>query len=514
MIERRRLPWWADVALAIVSGILIGAGQPPMGIWPAMMLGIALFTWLMLQQRKRAGFGYGYLAGVAMHTLTISWIAVLGAPVAAGLIGYASLWYGLAGVLIVVLTRLPWWPIWVATMWVAVEFASGTWPFGGFSWTRFVFTTVDTPLRGFLPYLGAAGGTLLVAWLSQLLLVRRWWRSLAVIVVTFALGGGLLLVPHTTPEQTVSVAAIQPNVNRHEYGGPYYPRAVTNNALSATVMTMAEARTSNHDVDFVVWPESSVDIDPLRDEESQLRVEAAARIADSPILVGAVTLPDAPPDSRQTSSIWWDPVTGPAATYHKRNLVPFGEWIPFRDVLLPLVPMLEMTGRQSVPGESPGVISGPTKRYPSLQVGTIVCFELAYDDTVYDVAREGAEVIVSQSNENTYAGTLQIAQQETMNRVRALELGREIIVTTLNSVSGWVDTDGHFITPSNEFEGASRVVTVPLRYRTTAAVIVGPLLSRLALATTLVAACFGIATGRRQQSKLARTTSKEVPHEY
>lgn len=497
MIDRplpRTLP---SLLLALLSGLLIGLGQAPWQVWPATMVGLAMFTWLVAGRQLRGALGLGFLSGVAMHTLTVGWIDVLGIGVAAGLIGYSSLWYALAAVLIALVTRLRGWPIWVAAVWVGIEWCSGRWPFGGFAWTRLAFTTLDQPMSNLLPYLGAGGVGLTVAWLSQLLLSKRLVRALATIALVFAVGSVLRFVPLPPAEQHVTVANVQPNVNRHEYGGPYYARAVTNNALSSTVLAMAEARAQGREVDFVLWPESAVDIDPLRDETSQRQVDLATKLAAAPVLVGAVTLPDDPPDHRQTSGIWWDPTTGPGDRYHKRNLVPFGEWIPYRDLLLPLVPLLEQTGRQSWPGEGAGTIEAPVARYPSLVVGDIICFELAYDDTVYDVVRAGAQVVVSQSNENTYAGTPQVPQQLAMNRVRAIELRREIVVSTLNSISATVDARGEVLRATDEFTGDARITEVPLRYRVTPATTVGPALSLLGTVAAVLAAVGGVVVGRR-----------------
>ena len=357
----------------------------------------------------------------------------------------------------------------IPAAWVAMEFASGKIPFGGFSWTRLAYTTIDHPMSGWLAWVGVAGVSYLVAAAGQMVLlavVKAAWRvrAVALALATFLVGGLLNLVPQAEPAESVTVAMVQPNVNRAEKGTSSYARSVTNNALSETIFALAESRTGDQPpVDFVLWPENATDVDPINDAETRTLVELAADLAEVPVFVGAVT--DGPkPDTRQTSSIWWDPVRGPGAEYHKRDLVPFGEWIPFRDVLLPRMPILKQIGRQSVPGEGPGVVSAPINRFGGLRVGTIICFELAYDDTSNDTVRAGADVIVSQSNTNTYGATFQPHQQLTINRVRAMELGREIAVSTLNSLSAFVDARGQVHDVTAEFTSDSRIVELGLRH--------------------------------------------------
>lgn len=491
MLTRPTFPPLITALLAVATGLLLGAGHAPMGVWPATIAGVALFTWLMAELRGRAAFGWGYLVGLALNTLTVAWVSVLGVWVAVALIAFMSLWWGLLGLVVSRLVRLRAWPFLVPAAVVAVEYGSGKIPFGGFPWTRLAFTTIDQPMNGYLSWVGMTGVSYLVALVACLLLwavvskeVRL--RSVIAVVAVFVVGGLLNLVPLAAPEHTVTVALVQPNVNRAEKGTSSYARSVTNNALSETIFAAAEARTAGHDLDFVVWPENATDIDPVLDAETRRLVEVSTAIAGVPIFVGAVTDGDLP-DTRQTSSIWWDPEAGPGAEYHKRNLVPFGEYIPFRQQLLPVLPILQQVGRDSIPGEGIGVVEGSSPDQPYLKVGTMICFELAYDDTAYDLIRGGAQVIVSQSNTNTYAGTLEPHQQLVMNRVRAMETGREVLAATLNSYSAVIDARGRIVEQTQELEAGTLFATVPLRYNVNLSVRLSPWLSWLAVGTTLVA---------------------------
>ncbi|QXT61647.1 apolipoprotein N-acyltransferase [Tessaracoccus palaemonis] len=491
-----------SLAVAVASGLLIGAGQAPMGLWPLTILGVAGLTWLLIDRSPGRAFGLGYLTGAAMNTLTVSWISVLGAAVGVALIAFLALWWGLLGLFISQLLRLRWWPLLVPPAFVAMEYASGKVPFGGFSWSRLGYTAVDTPLSGWYAWIGLAGVSLLVAVLGTTLLYvaldrARWRRGAAVVLTLFVVGGLLNLVPGATPQESVTVAMVQPNVNRNEHGTSSYARSVTNNALSETIFAVATARTQATDIDFVLWPENATDVDPINDAETRSLVETAASLAQVPILVGAVTDGEQE-DTRQTTSIWWDPVDGPGSTYHKRDLVPFGEWIPFRDFLLPRLPILKQIGRQSIPGDAPGVVTAPLPGHPNLQIGTIICFELAYDDTSYETVLAGAQLIVSQSNTNTYGGTFQVSQQLTINRVRAMELGREVLASTLNSVSSPIDTHGRVLDPTTEFTSATRFAEVPLRYNVNLSVHVGPAISVGAGLLTLIAFACAVVMGRRR----------------
>jgi apolipoprotein N-acyltransferase len=494
------------VLLAVLCGVALGLAWEPYALWPLLLVGVPALTLLSRGVRGRRAFGLGYAFGLGMLGVTISWVHVLGWWVAAVLVLFMALYYGLLGVALSLVTRLRRWPVPAAACWVAAELAYSTFPFGGFGWTRLAYAAVDTPLNGWFPLVGVSGVSFVVAlvgqvvaWVVLLLRERRprvLQRALPAVLVLAAVGvagvglRSFQVEPVAGREGSVEVGIVQGNVPGRGIEALGRARTVTNNHLSQSVELMAQARLGQVPrPDFLLWPENSTDIDPTLDPVTRLTVAGAAAVAGVPILVGAVTQGPGE-DERQTTALWWDPLRGPVATYHKRNLVPFGEWIPFRAQLLPLVPILREVGAQSVPGTEPGVLRVPLAGR-TVAVGDVICFELAYDATVRDTMTNGAQVLVVQSNNATYGGTGQIEQQFAITRARAMEARREIAVATTNSVSGFIDRDGRVVRRTAEFTSAGFVETMPLRSALTPAVVAGPWPARglalLALAAVVVA---------------------------
>ncbi|WP_176451668.1 apolipoprotein N-acyltransferase [Enemella dayhoffiae] len=488
-----RLPRGVRALALLLAGALTGLSFEPTGLWPLQLLGVASLVLLLErpptgatgpgQGYRGRGFGAGYLFGIGLGVVSLNWLRVLvpgvGPLLAAALIAFEALFFGLLGVALVLVRRLPGWPVWMALCWGLCEWVYGRFPFGGFGWIRLAYAHPDSPLSGLFPFLGVSGvsvlaagvGTGLAWWLLRPRRVRRGLALLAVVAVLTGLGlaGRAYQVEPAAGKGTITVGMVQGNVDGVGIGGMGRARSVTNNHLSETVNLMARARAGVQPMpDFILWPENSTDIDPTLDVQTRQVVAAASRISDRPILVGAV-MEGPGVDERQTSGLWWNPDQSITARYDKRNLVPFGEYVPFRDELLPLIPLLELVGAQSVAGTVPGVLEGRLVDGSTVRVGDVICFELAYDRTVRE-AVNGSEVLVVQSNNATYRRTAQIHQQFAITRIRAMESRREIVVATTNSVSGLVDRDGRVVQQTAEMTSASSAYAVPRREALTPAV--------------------------------------------
>jgi apolipoprotein N-acyltransferase len=245
--------------------------------------------------------------------------------------------------------------------------------------------------------------------------------------------------------------------------------------------------------DLVIWPENSTDIDPFADSTVYDDIQGAVDAVGVPVLVGAMVSGEEPEDV-YNQGIVWEPGTGPVQRYSKTHPVPFGEYIPFRDVLAQLIRRLDQIPRDMVPGTEPGVLSmnGTT-------IGDVICFEVAYDELLHDVVAGGAELVVVQTNNATYMGTGQIEQQFAISRLRAIETGRYVVVAATNGVSGVVAPDGEVVERAPVRSQAVLLQDVPISTEDTLALRWAPFVEMLLTLGAAVSVSVGVALHYRRR---------------
>jgi apolipoprotein N-acyltransferase len=406
------------------------------------------------ESRTRAAAVVGLCFGLAFMALHIGWISVIGPDVAVGLVLLEATFYALLGVGVRLVRVLPAWPVWVAAVWVAADTLRGTVPWGGFPWGTLAFGVVDTPAAATVAVVGTAGTSFLVALVGAAL---AWGVLRARARPAFALGTVIAVVagvglagelatrgPWTMPDdasaRAVRVAAVQGNVPGEGMDAFAERRAVLDNHVTETHALADRVRSgSTERPDFVLWPENSTDIDPFRDATVRSDIQGAVDDIGVPVLVGGMIGGEEPEDV-QNQSIVWLPGQGPVDHYAKRHPVPFGEYIPMRDLLADYIERLDQIPRDMVPGTESGNLE-----LAGTDVGVVICFEVAYDGLVREVVSEGAQLLVVPTNNATYMGTGQVEQQFAISRLRALETDRHVAVVATNGISGLVAPDGEVV---------------------------------------------------------------------
>jgi apolipoprotein N-acyltransferase len=476
-VERLKALGWLlpRLVLAIAAGAVLGlAFQPHDHPWLAVVA-IPLFLAALNGVSIKGGILVGAGFGITYYAVLVPWLSVIGGDAAIALAVLEGLFYGVFGALASQTLKHRLWILWVPCLWVATEYATASVPFGGFPWGRLAWAFADSPLGKLASLVGVPGLTFAVALLGVLVyavLRRRSALSLRAValVAGMAIVGLSALVPLSSGGngKTVTAAMVQGNVPGKGLEFLGRARTVTQNHLNATLDLQKQIEAGTQiKPDVVIWPENSTDIDPFKDLETRQDIEQAVKAVGVPILVGAV-LEGPGPNERQTTGIVWDPVTGPGQVYAKRHPVPFGEYIPFRDQLLPYIKRLEMVGRQTAPGKVPGVL--PIK---GVTFGDVICFEVAYDGVVADVLKGGAQVLVVQTNNATYTDTGQPDQQFAITRMRAIETGRTVLIASTSGISGVIKPDGTVEHKSKQGVSDVYVASVPVRDSHTLATTLG-----------------------------------------
>ncbi|MFD3726288.1 apolipoprotein N-acyltransferase [Streptomyces sp. NPDC058671] len=489
-----RLRRFVRPGAALLSGFLLYLSFPPRPLWWLALPAFALLGWTLRGRRLRAGFGLGYLAGLGFLMPLLVWT---GEEVGAGpwlaLAALEALFVAAAGLGVAAVSRLPGWPVFAAGVWVIAEGARARVPFGGFPWGKIAFGQADGV---FLP-LAAVGGTPLLGFAVALcgfglyetyrrVRVRRATRAVpraplavAALSVLVPVGGALAALPlvdDTAEDGTATVAAVQGNVPRLGLDFNSQRRAVLDNHVARTRELAADVKAGRVPrPDFVLWPENSSDIDPYANADAADVIDGAVRAIGVPTVIGAVVAPET--GKLRNTLIEWDPERGPVATYDKRHVQPFGEYIPMRSLVRVFNSDVDRVSRDFGAGTKVGVFD-----LAGTKVGLATCYEAAFDWAVRDTVTEGAQLISVPSNNATFGRTEMTYQQLAMSRVRAVEHSRSVVVPVTSGVSAVILPDGEIVAETRMFTPDVLVEKVPLRSSLTPATRMGTLPEALLVA--------------------------------
>ena len=459
--------------LALLSGVLVYSSYEPLGWWPAGIAGMALLYVALAPWRARApkssprlrtGVFLAFSHSITLYLLLLPWIGELVGTFPYVALAVTESLYAIAlGAGVTAAARLRYGPVIYAFIAVAVEWLRSSWPFGGFAWVRLAWGQIDGPLR-FLAQLGGPalvtfGTVMTAAGIAALVLRGGRFRALllvAVPAVAAAVSWGSM--PGDAADTgKITVAAVQGNVPRLGLDFNAQRRAVLANHTRVT-------ETIGEPVDLVVWPENSADVNPFADAQARQLVDEAVSSAGAPVLVGTLTRDEV---GDRNTVVVFDPVTGPGEWHHKKYLQPFGEWMPYRDLLRPLSPYVDRAGDYK-PGDGDGVVH---IRVPAtgetVGVGVATCYEVAFDAAGRDAVRAGARILTTPTNNATFGFSDMTYQQLAMSRMRALELDRAVVVAATSGVSAIILPDGHVTASTRIFTPAVLTETLPLRDRLT-----------------------------------------------
>ncbi|MEV5042530.1 MULTISPECIES: apolipoprotein N-acyltransferase [unclassified Microbacterium] len=479
MPERPLLPLWLALPVAIAGGAVLDLAFPDIGIWPLAFVGAALTLVTLIGRSAWGSVAVGAVFAASFYLLHIAWITrYLGAVPWFALAGVETI-LSAVGAIVITLSyrwlprllpgswaRVTFLPALVAAAWTAREQFMGSWPYTGFPWARLGMSQADSPLAELASWLGVSGLTFVMVFVvaAAIEAVRlRVWRRVRLLAPAAVAAAVLVLIPQfpTTDAGTMRVGAVQGNgpsgfFDRRE------PYDVFRAQLAATQPLIGKK------LDVLLWPEGGVDADPLNNSSIAGALDDLSREVEAPLLVNAATERDSL--VYNTSMLWQAGRKNPLAIHDKTHPVPMGEYVPDRWFFEALAPdLVGLITREYTPGTNP-----PFFDVNGVGVGLAICFDVIYDDVIWQGARDGAEVYMFQTNNADFRGTDENVQQLGFARMRAIETGRAVVNISTVGTSQVIGPDGSVIDGLAADTSGALLVDVPLRTGLTPAVVIGP----------------------------------------
>jgi apolipoprotein N-acyltransferase len=453
---------WRRAGVATGLGILACFALPPFDLVPLLIPAFTGLLWLIVGCRTtKSAYWTGWWFGMGLFVPGLYWIsnamlvdvgrfwwavpfALLGLP---ALIGFL---YG--GPVTALLHRSRASGIAQALMfaglWTGAEYLRGhlltgfPWNLIGYSWDGVA------PMRQAAAWVGAYGVSLITALAAAMPAALidplraegiRKSGAIGLAAVTLGLaviaGAGAIRLSHATDEmaQEVTLRIVQPNIAQNLKWDPRAAMANFRKILELSARPAAKPLTA------ILWPESAIAF--LAGEDAGVGEDVTQALPGNHLLLTGTARRTHGPDGADHWSVGMvalDDRGQQIAAYDKFHLVPFGEYVPMKNIL----PIAKLT-----PGAAP-FEPGPGPRTLALPglplVGPLICYEVIFPGAVVDQANR-PKWLLNLTNDAWYGYSTGPFQHFVQSAWRGVEEGVPLVRVANTGISGVVDPYGRII---------------------------------------------------------------------
>ncbi len=326
--------------------------------------------------------------------------------------------------------------------WIVFEWLQG-YVMTGFAWMQLGYTQIDLPLSGFAPIFGnhAVGGLIAICAGALVLLVQqcrqinfKFVLSVVLPVVLLWLGGSGLKTVNWTDNagDVIKVSVIQGNIAQKDKWKSHMKQL--------TLDRYRDLSLAQQDVDLFVWPETAIPDYWHRTLPYIRQLSAEMKQRDADLLLGIFVKNE---KKRVLNSV----LNVNGGVYHKRHLVPLGEYIPLRFLIEFFNQFVKIPMSDIASGDNSQILLTAA----GVPLGVSICFEDAFArDVIKDLPE--AKLLVNVSNDAWFEDSHQPHQHHAIARVRALEAGRYMIRSTNTGITAFIGPHGEVIKQLPQFE--------------------------------------------------------------
>lgn len=421
----------SPLRLSLISGLCIGLSYPPLKLGFLSWIGLVPLLVALEYSEPRQSAKLAFLSGITANLIVMYWMAFnIGAHFLAAFasmvasIVYLSLFWGLVGY-VFSLFHVNWgkgyfiFPF----LWVSMEYFQS---FGslGFPWISLATTqSYYLPLVQMVEFTGIYGISILLVTVNVLiyryiripsvnkLKVLRW--GVILVVVPWLFGYGRMAMINQTRESgdIFRVSIVQPNV------GPHEKWAVENRDWIFHHLDSLYIEAAKTDPQLIVWPESATPTYLRKNWRRMKQVSQRVEEYGIPLLTGIVDWEYEKGKRKIYNSVLLiDPENNKESNlYHKIQLVPFGEYIPFSNQF-EVLDQLNLGQGNFDSGQNYTLFD-----VDSVSFSSVICFESAFPKLVRKFVKKGAEFLVVVVNDGWFGQSSEPYQHEILSRFRAIE---------------------------------------------------------------------------------------------
>lgn len=348
-------------------------------------------------------------------------------------------------------------PFAFAAIWTVLEWCTAqTWM--GVPWGRLALGQIEMlPMLGSASLFGSYAVSFLIVavngLLAELFFRERRGRILCGVLaaVLFAANltyGLIWFRGETGSATTVRAAVLQGNISSHEKWD-----SNSLNRIKTVYGDQARAAAAQG-AELIIWPESAIPYDLDRSPSLRAYLSDLARETETTMLVGALMRDENNREYNVLFEVFPDGEFS-ETVYAKRHLVPFGEYVPMRDLIVTLIPALgevAVLEDDLLPGTGSEVF---TTEWGG--IGSLICFDSIYETLALESVRDGAELMVVSSNDSWFYDSAAVYQHEAQAQLRAVETGRwflrsantgiSTVISPKGETTAWIDplTEGYAV---------------------------------------------------------------------
>ncbi len=278
-------------------------------------------------------------------------------------------------------------------------------------------------------------------------------RKMAARVALIVLGAHILcgtvlyLIPAKDEDRSIKVASLQGN----------FESQLTYDISLETIFVRYEELTQRAAQDgakLIIWPEGALAVDIyskifIKGEGFVKISDAVSNLAtslDVTIVIGTY-IDETRTEYYNSVSAFYPDGTSHIKAYTKMKLVPFGEYMPMREILSTLIPPLAeinmLDGDVSFGKEA--TVFNATNEDNAIKVGTLICFDGIYERIALESARAGAQMLIVPSDDSWFYDSRAMHMHHSQNILRAVEQGKYNVTCGNTGVTSVINDKGAII---------------------------------------------------------------------